>query len=161
MEIDTRRCLHHSAMVNEPPNRRPVTWGSILSTSTSTNRFAGGGADNSVNQKISGPNGIDWSRDQLFPLLSAHSSHERLAYFIPLPLRTAGPRILCKRRFPFDLKPLVRHLFDSRETFAPLGYSLTPDGLDQAYSGAVPLTGPPGWCGFKAVHTRIRWRFSS
>jgi hypothetical protein len=41
--------------VNEPPNRRPVTWGSILSTSTSTNRFAGGGADNSVDQKISGP----------------------------------------------------------------------------------------------------------
>jgi hypothetical protein len=65
MEIDTRRCLHHSAMVNEPPNRRPVTWESTLSTSTSTNRFAAGGEDNLVDQKISGRNGIDWSRDQL------------------------------------------------------------------------------------------------
>src|SRR5262245_13127523 len=160
MEIETRRCLHHSAMVNEPPNRRPVTWGSILSTSTSTNRFAGGGADNSVDQKISGPKWIDWSRDQLFPFLSAHSSHERLAYFLPLPLRTAGPRIPCKRLSPFDLKLLVRHLFDSRETFAPLGYSSMQDSFDEAYSGAVPLTGPPGWCSCKAVHPRIRWRFS-
>ena len=53
-------------------------------------------------------NGIDWSRDQLFPFLSAHSSHERLAYFIPLPLRTAGPRILSKRLFPFDFA--TRHI---------------------------------------------------
>ena len=160
MEIDTRRCLHHSAMVNEPPNRRPVTWGSILSTSTTATHLLVEVQIIRWIRKSAGPNGIDWSPDQLFPLLSAHSSHERLAYFIPLPLRTAGTRILSKRLFPFELKPLVRHLFDSREPFAQLGYFLTQDGLDQGYSGAVPLTEPSGWCGFKAVHTRIRWRFS-
>src|SRR3954468_8552560 len=32
LDIDTRRCLHHSAMVNEQPNRRHVIHESTLST---------------------------------------------------------------------------------------------------------------------------------
>src|SRR5208337_269250 len=50
MEIETRRCSHHSRMVNEAPRRRPR--GSMVSTCTSTNKVLGGSAGKPVKSEL-------------------------------------------------------------------------------------------------------------
>jgi len=69
------------------------------------------------NEKISGPNAINWSLDQLFELLAIYRAHERLVNLRPA--QVPGPRVFFKDLSSFRLQVFVGHLLNTRKTLPP------------------------------------------